>query len=148
MTPRSLPWSSRMSRKRHRSDLDSGDGRVPPNLLQLSDPRQDLNVIGNAPAGIIIDALTIAVIASPAILIVEAGKHQSVTGRRGTNAMREVGANVIGVTVNKMSSRVGVSYYSRIGYARYVARAQKVGTVAVPGDRIAGEALGNSHDVL
>jgi non-specific protein-tyrosine kinase len=104
-------------------------GAIPPNpaellaskraiaLLESIGPDQDLVVIDTAPAGLVTDALSIATGASATILVIEAGKTKASQAARTIDALREVGANVIGVVLNKTSRRVGAGYSYRYGYA-------------------------------
>jgi len=104
-------------------------GIVPPNpaellaskrattLLQAIGPREDLIIIDTAPAGLVTDPLSIAAGASATILVVEAGKTKASLAVGTIEALREVGANVIGVVLNKSSRRVGAGY--QYGYSRY-----------------------------
>jgi capsular exopolysaccharide synthesis family protein len=104
-------------------------GTIPPNpaellaskraisLLEAIGPDQDLVVIDTAPAGLVTDALSIATGASATILVVEAGKTKASQVLKTIDALREVGANVIGIVLNKTSRRVGAGYSYRYGYA-------------------------------
>jgi capsular exopolysaccharide synthesis family protein len=106
-------------------------GTVPPNpaellaskraiaLLGSIGPQEDLIVIDSAPAGLVTDALSLAAGASATILVVEAGKTKASQAASTIDALREVGANVIGVVLNKTSRRVGAGYSYRYGYSRY-----------------------------
>jgi succinoglycan biosynthesis transport protein ExoP len=106
-------------------------GTVPPNpaellaskraiaLLNSIGPNEDLIVIDTAPAGVVSDALSVAAGASATILVVEAGKTKASQAAGTIDALREVGANVIGVVLNKTSRRVGAGYSYRYGYAQY-----------------------------
>jgi non-specific protein-tyrosine kinase len=106
-------------------------GTVPPNpsellaskramtLFQSIGPQQDMIVIDTAPAGLVTDPLSIAAGASATILVVEAGKTKAPAAAHAIDALREVGANVIGIVLNKTSRRVGAGYYSQGGYPSY-----------------------------
>ena len=106
-------------------------GTVPPNpaellaskramaLLDSIGPNEDLIVIDTAPAGLVTDALSIAAGASATVLIVEAGRTKASQAATTIEALREVGANVIGVVLNKTSRRVGAGYSYRYGYSKY-----------------------------
>jgi capsular exopolysaccharide synthesis family protein len=106
-------------------------GTMPPNpaellaskraiaVLNSIGPQEDLVVIDTAPAGLVTDALSVAAGASATILIVEAGKTKATQAAATIDALREVGANVIGVVLNKTSRRVGAGYSYRYGYPRY-----------------------------
>ena len=104
-------------------------GIVPPNpaellaskrattLLHDIGPREDLIIIDTAPAGLVTDPFSIAAGASATILVVEAGRTKASQAADTIEALREVGANVIGVVLNKSSRRVGAGY--QYGYSRY-----------------------------
>jgi capsular exopolysaccharide synthesis family protein len=104
-------------------------GTVPPNpaellaskraikVVQSIGPDQDLIVIDTAPAGLVTDPFTIAAGASATIIVVEAGKTKASHAASTIEALREVGANVIGVVLNKSSRRIGTGY--SYGYSRY-----------------------------
>jgi capsular exopolysaccharide synthesis family protein len=106
-------------------------GVVPPNpaellaskraisLLGSIGPGEDLIVIDTAPAGLVTDALSIAPGASATILVVETGKTKASQAAKTIDDLREVGANVIGVVLNKASRRVGAGYSYRYGYSTY-----------------------------
>jgi polysaccharide biosynthesis transport protein len=106
-------------------------GTVPPNpaellaskrasaLLSSIGPHEDLIVIDTAPAGLVTDALSIASGASATLVVVEAGKTKASQAAATIDALREVGANVIGVVLNKASRRVGAGYSYRYGYPHY-----------------------------
>jgi capsular exopolysaccharide synthesis family protein len=106
-------------------------GTVPPNpaellaskramaLLETIGPQEDMIVIDTAPAGLVTDALSVAAGASGTILVVEAGRTKASQAAGTIGALREVGANVIGVVLNKTSRRVGAGYSYRYGYSRY-----------------------------
>jgi capsular exopolysaccharide synthesis family protein len=106
-------------------------GTVPPNpaellaskraivLLQSIGPEQDLIVIDTAPAGVVTDALSIASGASATVLVVEAGKTKASQAAGTIDALREVGANVIGVVLNKATRRSSTGYYYQYGHSRY-----------------------------
>ncbi len=137
-------------------------GAVPPNpaellaskraiaLLASIGPDEDLIVIDTAPAGLVSDALSIATRASATILVVEAGRTKASQAARTIDALREVGANVIGVVLNKTSRRVGAGYSYRYGYASYGKDSANQATAddlltprdepIVPGEQSAGSA--------
>jgi capsular exopolysaccharide synthesis family protein len=126
-------------------------GTVPPNpaellaskraatLLESIGPQEDLIVIDTAPAGLVTDAFSIAAGASATILIVEAGKTKAVQAAATIEALREVGANVIGVVLNKTSRRVGAGYSYRYGYSTYGQDGQPHRDEATPDDLLSPE---------
>ncbi len=88
-------------------------------VLKAIGPEQDLIVIDTAPAGLVTDPLSVAAGASATILVVEAGKTKASQAAGTIDALREVGANVIGVVVNKASRRTSTGYYYQYGHSRY-----------------------------
>jgi non-specific protein-tyrosine kinase len=129
-------------------------GTVPPNpsellaskramaLLDSIGPMEDLIVIDTAPAGLVTDALSVAAGASATILIVEAGRTKASQASTTIEALREVGANVIGVVLNKTSRRVGAGYSYRYGYATYGQEKPSSGDEATPDDLMSPDADG------
>ena len=87
-----------------------------------------------APAGLVTDALGVAAGASATILVVEAGKTKSSQAANTIEALREVGANVIGVVLNKTSRRVGAGYSYRYGYSTYADGKTSRSDAAAAGD--------------
>ena len=106
-------------------------GTVPPNPAELLASKraatvlssigshQDIILIDTAPAGLVSDALSIAAGASGTILVIEAGKTKAGQASATIDALREVGANVIGIVLNKTSRRVGSGYYYQYGKRPY-----------------------------
>lgn len=88
-------------------------------VLKSIGPEQDLIVIDTAPAGLVTDPLSVAAGASATILVVEAGKTKASQAGGTIDALREVGANVIGVVLNKASRRISTGYYYQHGHAQY-----------------------------
>jgi polysaccharide biosynthesis transport protein len=106
-------------------------GTIPPNpaellsskrahlLLTSIGKQQDLIVIDTAPAGIVTDALSVAASASATIVIVEAGKTNASQAASVIAALRAVGANVVGVVLNKASLRRRSRGYYTYGHSSY-----------------------------
>lgn len=88
-------------------------------VLNAIGPEQDLIVIDTAPAGVVTDPLSVAAEASATILVVEAGKTKASQAAGTIDSLREVGANVIGVVLNKASRRMSTGYYYQYGHSRY-----------------------------
>ena len=88
-------------------------------VLKSIGPEQDLIVIDTAPAGLVTDPLSVAAGASATILVVEAGKTKASQAGGTIDALREVGANVIGVVLNKASRRISTGYYYQYGHSQY-----------------------------
>ena len=105
-------------------------GTIPPNPAELLESQrarrlltalaeeQDLIVIDTPPAGVVSDPLSIAAHASATILVVEAGKTSASQACVVLRSLRDVGANVVGIVLNKVPHRsLRRSYYS-YGYSR------------------------------
>jgi non-specific protein-tyrosine kinase len=99
-------------------------GTIPPNpsellasqrslaLLQSFERAQDLVIIDTPPAAAVTDALSIAGgNATGAILVVEAGRTNAAQATAVIEALKGVGAKVIGVVLNKATQRTYSRYY-------------------------------------
>ncbi len=92
-------------------------GTIPPNLAELLASRQagelvqrmtevhDLVVIDTAPIGVVTDALGLASKAARSIIAIEAGRTNARQVRATVDALRRVGAKVLGVVLNKVPAR-------------------------------------------
>jgi capsular exopolysaccharide synthesis family protein len=108
-------------------------GTIPPNPAELLESHrartlltalaaeQDVLVIDTAPAGVVSDPLTVAAHASATILVVEAGKTNASQAAAVIGSLRDVGANVIGIVLNKAPRR---SLVRRYGYSPYPYRSR------------------------
>ena len=106
-------------------------GAIPPNPAELLESQrarrlfaalaedQDLVVIDTPPAGVVSDPLSIAAHASATILVVEAGKTSASQAIAVIRSLRDVGANVVGVVLNKAPNRILRRSYYGYGYSRY-----------------------------
>jgi succinoglycan biosynthesis transport protein ExoP len=104
-------------------------GTVPPNpsellashraklLLHSLAAKHDMLVIDTPPADVVTDALSIAADASATILVVEAGRTNAAQANAVIESLRGVGANVIGVVLNKARKRASGAYYYASGYS-------------------------------
>jgi tyrosine-protein kinase len=98
-------------------------GTLPPNPGELLAHRQaaglvramerdfDTVVIDTPPVSVVADSLNLAASASATVLVIEAGRTNAREVLRALEALRGVGANVIGVVLNKAGGRSG-DYYS------------------------------------
>ena len=114
-------------------------------VLQSIGPEQDLIVIDTAPAGLVTDPLSIASGASATMLVVEAGKTKASQAAGTIDALREVGANVIGVVLNKATRRSSTGYYYQYGQSRYGQQSSQ-SSAAMPDDFVFPEANGASSN--
>lgn len=70
----------------------------------------DLVIVDTPPAQLVTDALSVAASTSATVLVVEAGRTDAQQAKRSIEALRAVGANVIGVVLNKARRRSLASY--------------------------------------
>jgi capsular exopolysaccharide synthesis family protein len=106
-------------------------GTIPPNpaellaskrahvLLRALAEQRDVIVIDTPPAGVVTDPLSLAADASATILVVEVGKTNAAEASNVIDALRGVGANVVGVVLNKAPKRRGRGYSYTYGYSGY-----------------------------
>ena len=98
-------------------DHTFGDGRsFYPRTLERLAEEHDLLVIDTPPAGMVTDALTVAAAATVTVMVVEAGRTNAVHAAATIESLRAVGANVVGVVLNKARDRSLSGYYYRYGY--------------------------------
>jgi capsular exopolysaccharide synthesis family protein len=124
----------------HRTKIENlsllTSGAIPPNPAELLASRRaasvlsaasathDLVVVDTAPAGVVTDALSFAAIASATILVIEAGRTNATLAADTIGVLQDVGANVIGVVLNKAARRARTSYYYAYGGQRDSDRAK------------------------
>jgi non-specific protein-tyrosine kinase len=98
-------------------------GVLPPNPSELLASRRtkfvihglekqrDLLIIDTPPAQALTDALSVAALSSGVILVVESGKTNAAQAQAAIDELRNVGAKVLGVVLNKAKDRQLASYY-------------------------------------
>jgi non-specific protein-tyrosine kinase len=98
-------------------------GTIPPNpgellagrhaaaLVRALELEFETVVIDTPPVSLVADSLSVAAAASATILVVEAGRTNAREALRAIEALRGVGANVIGAVLNKSDTRHGGDYY-------------------------------------
>jgi capsular exopolysaccharide synthesis family protein len=98
-------------------------GTIPPNpaellisahtktLLHAIESNCDLMVIDSPPVDAVSDALSLAPTVSATVLVIEAGHINAMQAARAIAALRGVGANVVGVVLNKARQRDIRGYY-------------------------------------
>jgi capsular exopolysaccharide synthesis family protein len=103
-------------------------GTIPPNPSELLASKRasrlfhslaasyDMLVIDTPPAEVVTDALSVAAECSATIIVVEAGKTNAGQANAVIASLRSVGANVIGVVLNKARERDSGQYYYQYGY--------------------------------
>ncbi|MFN2466380.1 MAG: polysaccharide biosynthesis tyrosine autokinase [Candidatus Dormibacteria bacterium] len=118
-------------------------GVIPPNPAELLaskhvgelitdlGERHDMVVFDTPPVGVVTDALGLAAGADAAILVVKAGGSARQASRT-IEALRGVGANVVGVVLNKAKDSRATGYYY---YEGYYAPAARDATTAPRGDQ-------------
>jgi succinoglycan biosynthesis transport protein ExoP len=86
-------------------------------LLHSLAASHDMLVIDTPPADVVTDALTVAAGASATIVVVEAGRTNAGQATAVIESLRGVGANVIGIVLNKAKRRTDGAYYYQHGYS-------------------------------
>ena len=98
-------------------------GTIPPNpsellsskrsmvLLRSLETSFDMVVIDTPPVDAAPDALSLAAEASGTVVVVEAGRTNAAQAAAVVDALNNVGANVLGVVLNKARERRGKDYY-------------------------------------
>jgi capsular exopolysaccharide synthesis family protein len=106
-------------------------GTLPPNpaellvsahaktLLHAVEKTCDLMVIDSPPVEAVSDALAIACTVSATVLVIEAARTNATQAKRAIDALNGVGANVIGVVLNKSRQRDMRGYYRYYYSYRY-----------------------------
>ena len=107
----------------HRNLTLITSGTVPPNpsellssdraalLLRGLEAQFDVTVIDTPPIDAVSDALTLAAEASGTVLVLEAGRTNVADATKTLDALRSVGAKVLGVVLNKARERRDADYY-------------------------------------
>jgi succinoglycan biosynthesis transport protein ExoP len=104
-------------------------GTIPPNpsellaskhsagVVRLLERQHDLVVIDTPPSQLVTDALSLAAAASGTVLVIEAGKTNARQAEEAIAALRGVGANVVGIVLNKAKRSRRTSYYYSTYYS-------------------------------
>jgi succinoglycan biosynthesis transport protein ExoP len=104
-------------------------GTIPPNPSELLASKRasrlfhslaatyDMLVIDTPPVEVVTDALSVAAECSATVVVIEAGKTNAGQANAVIASLRNVGANVIGVVLNKARERDSGQYYYQYGYA-------------------------------
>jgi non-specific protein-tyrosine kinase len=106
-------------------------------LIHGLEKQRDLLIIDTPPAQALTDALSVAAHSSGVILVVESGKTNAAQARAVIESLRNVGAKVLGVVLNKAKDRQLASYYyyEQATTGAAAVESAKIGTAA------AGEAI-------
>jgi succinoglycan biosynthesis transport protein ExoP len=132
-------------------------GMIPPNPSELLASKTttavfrglekhfDLVVVDTPPAQLVTDALSVAASASATILVIEAGSTDAQQASHTIESLRAVGANVVGVVLNKARRRSLAAY----SYYYYEGDAARADADEEPDDSVAawqpiGESAGTS----
>lgn len=98
-------------------------GTIPPNpsellsseraalLLRALQKQYDVTVIDTPPLAAVSDALTLASEATGTVVVLEAGRTNAADAMKTIESLRRVGANVLGVVLNKAREQRDASYY-------------------------------------
>ena len=81
------------------------------NLLQALKDRADVLLLDSPPTLAVTDAAVLANEVDGVVLVVDAGETRRGAGQRAVDQLAKVGANLLGVTLNKLSPRRGEDYY-------------------------------------
>ena len=105
-------------------------GTIPPNPSELLASKRaallfhslaathDLVVVDTPPADVVTDALAVAADVTATVLVIEAGRTNASQARAVIDSLDGVGANVVGVVLNKAKQARGEgSYYYSYGYS-------------------------------
>jgi capsular exopolysaccharide synthesis family protein len=110
-------------------------GTIPPNpaellvsghtqtLLHAVESVCELMVVDSPPVEAVSDALALARTVSATVLVIEAGRTNATQAKRSIDALNSVGANVIGVVLNKSRQRDMRGYYRYYYSYRYMSAA-------------------------
>lgn len=110
-------------------------------LIHGLEKQRDLLIIDTPPAQALTDALSVAAQSSGVILVVESGKTNANEARAVIDSLRNVGAKVLGVVLNKAKDRQLASYYYYEQTASTNAAAASAPSASAP-DAIAQSASG------
>lgn len=131
-------------------------GTIPPNpsellsseraslLLKALERQYDVTVIDTPPLDAVSDALTLAAEASGTVIVLEAGRTNVADATKTINALRSVGANILGVVLNKAREHQSSDYYYY--YQDHEAEGPAPHAVASPSTLTHPVATPNGHD--
>jgi Mrp family chromosome partitioning ATPase len=86
-----------------------------PQVLSYLEETNDLVVIDTPPVGVVTDALGLAASAGATILVIKAGTSAR-QAQKTIDALRRVGANVVGIVLNRARLDKAAGYYYYEGY--------------------------------
>ncbi len=128
-------------------------GTIPPNpsellasrratsLLQIFERDHDVVVFDTPPADAVTDPLIVAAHASATVLVIEAGKTKADQVNHVIDSLRDVGAKVAGVVLNKATGRSMSRYYY---YYSADAEAEKSGLSGKTRRKVSSSVVGES----
>ncbi len=97
------------------SELIASRHTVP--VLRALEQQFEMTVIDSPPIGLVTDSLTLAATASATVLVIDAGRTNARDARQAVERLRSVGANLIGVVLNKTRDRDMAAYQYTYYYA-------------------------------
>jgi capsular exopolysaccharide synthesis family protein len=86
-------------------------------LLRSLERQFEITVVDSPPVELVTDSLSLAASASATVLVIEAGRTNARDARQAVERLRSVGANVIGVVLNKTRRRDMAAYQYAYYYA-------------------------------
>lgn len=122
-------------------------GMIPPNPSELLASKHTASVIrylqntfdfvvfDTPPTALVTDALTLASTATATVIVVEPGKSNARAVGAAVESLRSVGANVLGVVLNKVQDREIRGYADYYGGYGYTADGNEDGDPPVPASR-------------
>lgn len=81
------------------------------NLLEELRDQADMVLLDSPPTLAVADAAVLANEVDGVVLVVDAGKTRRGAGQRAVDQLAQVGANLLGATLNKLTPRRGAGYY-------------------------------------
>jgi capsular exopolysaccharide synthesis family protein len=88
------------------------------NLLQELTRIYDYIILDTPPIGLVTDSALLAAVADGTILVISSGKVVVEMAKRSTDSLLKVGANILGVVLNKIPKN-GKGYYNSYYYKYY-----------------------------
>lgn len=86
-------------------------------LLHSLEGQFEMTVIDSPPVGLVTDSLSLAATASATVLVIDSGRTNARDARLAVERLRGVGANVVGVVLNKTRDRDMAAYQYAYYYA-------------------------------
>jgi non-specific protein-tyrosine kinase len=118
-------------------------GPLPPNPAEMLDSnlmkkilrdlraQSDMVILDSPPALAVADASILGAQCSGAVLVIDAGRTRSDASRRALQTLKQTGAKVFGVVLNKLSTRRASGYYHYYYYSHKDQPAEKARATSV-----------------